>query len=106
MRRDIKFRAWNGMKMLEPQDLSQSAFHWRWLGKEDATLLQYTGIRDKNGKEIYEGDVLSYFGEPSVVSWNPHVSGFIAANVGAGHTWHDCEVIGNIYENRELIQQV
>lgn len=76
-------------------------------------LMQYTGIKDKNGKEIYEGDVVEYqhheemkevlrqrssigFSEGSFVcpEWGEFVS---------DSQLEDCEVIGNIYENPELL---
>lgn len=56
--REIKFRGLHKGVLLPPESLTQSPLHRQWLGKIDAELMQYTGLKDKNGKEIYEGDVL------------------------------------------------
>lgn len=70
-------------------------------------LMQFTGLLDKNGTEIYEGDILvmnieSNFkkkrSEPFVMEWNPHTAAW--ANYSPREI---VEVIGNIYENPELI---
>jgi len=65
--------------------------------------LQYTGLHDKNGKEIYEGDILDHaYGKHSVV-WNTY-----RWELSDGHAilWSNrCEVIGNIYENPELLTE-
>ena len=102
--REIKFRAWSGSEMLEPQDLSQDGFYWSWLGKEDVELMQYTGLKDKNGKEIYESDYLEGGGiNVWCVFWG---SGkYILQNISTGdiidcneiHTRNQ-EVAGNQYE--------
>ena len=77
-------------------------------------LMQYTGLKDKNGKEIYEGDVLSY-DEPDyasltvVVEWGD--GGFIikwlhnnAESPIFSYPTNLLEVIGNIYENKGLLK--
>lgn len=78
-------------------------------------LSQYTGLKDKNGKEIYEGDVVSAFHgtQLSAVTWNKEfglyevvlqVSGLSASTEELlGNHLDVIEVIGNIYENPELI---
>lgn len=81
------------------------------------TLGQYTGLHDKNGKEIYEGDILEIKG----FSYKGYCTGVIKKNVvvefkdyrwSCGHksllnlsTWKEVtlEVIGNIYDNSELL---
>ena len=81
----------------------------------DVELMQYIGLKDKNGKEIYEGDILfESFGERyyKVVFEN---GGFRAEFKGDfdEHSFdlidvvaQGCEIVGNIYENPELMEEV
>jgi hypothetical protein len=71
---------------------------------------QYTGLHDKNGREIYEGDIVEIhhgYSIPSgVVYWNEDIAGFGVKN-DLYHNYVELdtvkEVIGNIYENKELL---
>ena len=124
--RKIKFRAWDKenekmMKVsslhLENKEISvkeNGTFHL--FRMQD--LMQYTGLRDKNGKEIYEGDiVLIKLDETS--TWYKTVVGFkkgaFIANLidkedyvyifHHGFTGDDFEIIGNVYENKNLLEE-
>jgi hypothetical protein len=75
--------------------------------------IQFTGLKDKNGKEIYEGDILkTETDKPMVVTWSKKFASFCISREGwAFQHWfgeacdpENCEVIGNIYENPELIK--
>lgn len=108
--REIKFRFWKDGLMK----------HWNdfpcldmcdWLNKNDVVAMQFTGLKDKNGKEIYEGDIAQEMYEsgqhsmtsPSVVTWEG--SGFVFKTENAICREPElCEVIGNLYENPELLK--
>ena len=123
MNREIKFRAWDGYKMYYPNDESNYGVriggeiyelyqdgpdHIRYHPLPDgSSLMQYTGIKDKNGKEIYEGDIIKAphdFG-PGGFHERTFVFRTIAL-IGAVEAYWDmsaAEIIGNIYENPELL---
>ena len=88
------------------------------------TLCQYTGLNDKNGKRIWENDIL-HNGNKMIVKWNEPCGRWDLYIVNVSHipmgAWrplvidwrtsdweeysdcHECEVIGNIYDNPELL---
>jgi uncharacterized phage protein (TIGR01671 family) len=114
MNREIKFRAWDAEqnKMIETFDCEYQIH----VNKEDGSLycggympngdwnepplMQYTGLKDKNGKEIYEGDIVTNLhGNKYVIEWDDDLVGW---NVG-NNISHSRYVIGNIYDTPDLL---
>ena len=124
--REIKFRAWYNNTMWEMGGSGITFLHafFRALTEggtkvSDGTLMQYTGLKDKNGKEIYEGDIISYplAGDNKLViefaiskqgecfgqgSYGESIrSGFYID--GYYGNIEEAEIIGNKYEHPELL---
>ena len=111
--REIKFRSWLKFKgkMLYDFDV---LYNGRVSETNKRILMQYTGLKDKNGKEIYEGDIL----KSVAYAINQEVTGVVNYNSELAHYCLDTdnnkrivflglintEVIGNIYENPELLE--
>ena len=125
--REHKYRAWDDdcyeIIQLEIIDLASD---WQYYtdGKDERqrcptnTLMQYTGLHDKNGKEIYEGDIVEWFDDTnSITPEQTNHKGMIEYSCGSFRTTYskkwslscressgltECKIIGNIHENPEL----
>ena len=76
--------------------------------KPQYVLMQYTGLKDKNGKEIYDGDIIKSSAETVVVEWKGEMwteEGFVAGFSELFEGANCYEVVGNIYENPELLEK-
>lgn len=121
MSREIKFRAWDklskqwipggyGFHVLGEALLIGGLFQNMPLEMlNDIELMQFTGLRDKNGKEIYEGDILSWDGSNVGAVSFEHCE-FIVGGDEKGRAMcalkgdENIEVIGNIHENGDLLK--
>lgn len=104
--RTIKFRGVHKGVLLPPESLTQSPIYRQWLGKLDVELMQYTGLKDKNGKEVYEGDVDSLGRVVVFKDGAYHFEYYNQTTQSDVLTQKRCdyiEIIGNIHEHPELL---
>ena len=120
--REIKFRAYHKKnKKMMPVIAIEAHMEVRvrdkeWWYPNFTVLMQYTGLKDKNGKEIYEGDVVEGRKETSESCYNVKSRVFYQDGcpaVEVDKDYHPClyeccglEIIGNIYENPEMSSAV
>lgn len=131
--REIKFRAWDKVKQIWCNykiddgtvyfmDNDTGCWYRNYPGKyENFDLMQYTGIKDINNVEIFEGDIVeiskekSYLKDTAVVKFDKYSSSFVLVvqDDDCGYLSYDflyCDrifykVIGNIYEHKDLLKQ-
>ena len=133
--REIKFRAWDGInkkwlhrytKLGGCSIFGETILLGGWLNGvslenlNEISITQYTGLKDKNGKEIYEGDIVQTIVDTGMCNGSIHNEIFVVEykkmshyqiNPGfyLGESLNDpskeAEVIGNIFENPELINE-
>ena len=120
--REIKFRAWDieQKRMSLPFVLSDFCLKWQdgdidmpiefGVSKNRIVIQQYTGLKDKNGKEIYEGDIISGEFYDTEYHHSETIKAEVVFNNGAfniAHSeWHkpSLRIVGNVMENPELIK--
>jgi len=120
--REIRFRVWDGVKIISLSeawkqeqiyiDLSEGfKNNTLEVNYEGVELMQYTGLKDKNSKEIYCGDIVKFhidvgYGPEEVIASVIYKDCGFQYDSKAGcdymRGFDDVEVIGNIYENQEL----
>ncbi|MGE7840096.1 YopX family protein [Lysinibacillus sp. NPDC093712] len=136
MSREIKFRAWDKCSEYMHSNVQSGVYEdpddWTEfntvLGLERFEVMQYTGLKDKNGKEIYEGDIESdengnlsvvcylqkygaYCFVPVVLYLHENYETEVNYEYGTDCYFHNAvpsiysEVVGNIYENPELLEE-
>nr|DAE06715.1 MAG TPA: YopX protein [Siphoviridae sp. ctGN02] len=95
--------------------------HWEFgetnfMSFDEIVLMQSTGLFDKNGKEIFEGDIVDYKGRKAIIKWHGSYASFIYRFIDKPKerkaewsplylAYLHVEIIGNIYENPELLEE-
>jgi hypothetical protein len=104
--REIKFRAWDKLNKKLIPDMHLVNHFEEYLQCPQYELMQFTGLKDIDGVEIYEGDIcLSTGGAGAIyderikviIEYEPEYAGY--------GDYYDLEVIGNIYQNKGLLKE-
>ena len=123
-----KFRAYDSgslSRMYQPDEvmvgdgniwiIDEDSVAGDWIVNNDIHLMQSTGLKDKNGKEIFEGDIIDYKGRKAVIKWHGSYASFIYRFVDGLQervsewqplylAYYHFEVVGNKFENPEFLE--
>lgn len=110
----FKFRAWDieEQKYREVIALGQDRSFLLNIGhvRNDTQIFeQCTGLKDKNGKLIYENDLIKIDGDVAVIKWSDYYARFMLESQEDNFDFEttyaeECEIVGNIHENADLLE--
>ena len=126
-----KFRAWDSAKkemfkdtfaitesgqvvVVEQEDVMSPP---DYVFVDHLVIMQSTGLFDRNGQEIFEGDIVDYKGRKAIIKWHGSYASFIYRFVDEMQervsewdplflAYHHFEIIGNVYENKEFLEDM
>lgn len=123
----IKFRAWDketktmiDVSLIDFKKRELVGEHWKFgetnfMSFDEIELMQSTGLFDRNGQEIFEGDVVDFKGRKAIIKWHGAFASFIYRFIDEPQerkpkwdplflAYLKLEIIGNIYKNPELVK--